>query len=576
MRTKNSSIAGLYGFMALILCASSQLLAQHASPVSTEAAEIISEQFATGKVCAMCHSSTSSAKALRDANNRAIGPHDLWKSTMMAHSTADPLWRAVVAAEVAATPSRKAEIETKCLRCHAPMASVEAPLTDTAPSREKFLAGDSTLAKLASDGVSCTVCHQLSADQLGVDESFSGHFKIGTQHKLYGPHARPFSMPMYRHTGYTPTEGKHVRKSELCASCHTLFTHALAADGTATGQTLLEQGPYVEWQNSQYNAETSESDEHVASCQDCHVPTTDEDGEPIQTRIARNPHGWDFPPVRPRSPFGRHVFVGGNTLIPSLLRAQHAESGSKDVVAQFDRAIEATRKMLRNKTARIEIDSAKLQDQRLDIAVSVTNLTGHKLPTAYPSRRVWIRLQVRDANGDVVFESGQFDNRGRILGGDQRVLSSEQISGPTSPHLATIASSEQVQIYESVMQDANGETTYSLLRGASYRKDNRILPLGWKPDHSRGKLTAAVAVDGDNDFVAGTDVTQYVIDGIAGSGPFKIEASLYYQVLGARYASELLACDVPEMAEFAKLYTAADPRPELLDRAEADVKGVTK
>ena len=124
--------------MALILCALLRSSAQHASPVSTEAAEIISEQFATGKVCAMCHSSTSSAKALRDANNRAIGPHDLWKSTMMAHSTADPLWRAVVAAEVAATPSRKAEIETKRLRCHSPMASVEAPLTDTAPSREEF------------------------------------------------------------------------------------------------------------------------------------------------------------------------------------------------------------------------------------------------------------------------------------------------------------------------------------------------------------------------------------------------------------------------------------------------------
>ena len=276
----------------------------------------------------------------------------------------------------------------------------------------------------------------------------------------------------------------------------------------------------------QYNAETSESDEHVASCQDCHVPTTDEDGEPIQTRIARNPHGWDFPP-RTTTVAVRPSRVRRWKHLDSLTApTQHAESGSKDVVAQFDRAIEATRKMLRNKTARIEIDSAKLQDQRLDIAVSVTNLTGHKLPTAYPSRRVWIRLQVRDANGDVVFESGQFDNRGRILGGDQRVLSSEQISGPTSPHLATIASSEQVQIYESVMQDANGETTYSLLRGASYRKDNRILPLGWKRDHSRGKLTAAVAVDGDNDFVAGTDVTQYVIDGIAGRTRSRIEVLL--------------------------------------------------
>lgn len=31
---------------------------------------------------------------------------------------------------------------------------------------------------------------------------------------------------------------------------------------------------------------------------------------------------------------------------------------------------------------------------------------GHKLPTAYPSRRVWLHVSIRDAANALVFESG--------------------------------------------------------------------------------------------------------------------------------------------------------------------------
>jgi len=549
-----------------VFFAGSTVHAQIQSPATRNSEIIDTKIFSTSGRCAECHSSAPRAYALRDAKGRSVAPSDLWPTSMMANSSVDPLWRAVVAAEVAATPSRKTEIETKCLRCHTPMASVEAEIAGVTPSRELFLHGTSKFAKLAQDGVSCTVCHQIPPEQLGSDESFSGHFQIGKQRKIYGPHLRPFTMPMRHRTGYTPTESKHVSKSALCASCHTLFTNSLTPDGKPTGHMLLEQGPYVEWQNSQFNDETDGPNKHTRSCQDCHMPSTDVNGKSIKTRIARNPHGGDFPPIRPRQTFGRHVFTGGNTLMLSILRDELGETRSRTAVAGFNAAIKQTRRMLRQKTAQIKIVEAKQRDGKLNITLTVTNLTGHKLPTAYPSRRVWIRLRVLDSARKVVFVSGDFDDRGRIIDHVGDILASELVGGPVNLHLSTITSPAQVQTYEALMEDAQGEVTYSLLRGSQYKKDNRLLPKGWKSDHPRGPTTAPVGTDDDPDFTAGTDTVRYAINVQSSRGSYKIDATLYYQVLGSRYAAELFTHDVPEMQHFRKLHDKADTRPEVLDR----------
>ena len=50
--------------------------------------------------------------------------------------------------------------------------------------------------------------------------------------------------------------------------------------------------------------------------------------------------------------------------------------------------------------------------------VLVENLAGHKLPSAYPSRRAWLNVTVRDTRGEVFFESGGLATGGRIKGND--------------------------------------------------------------------------------------------------------------------------------------------------------------
>jgi len=529
-------------------------------------------RFATSPVCATCHSNSAGSDAMTDAAGRDIAPYDLWSASMMANSARDPLWRAVVSAEVDATPSRRAEIEAKCLRCHAPMAATEARLNGDPTLTARILLGDDARSQLALDGVSCALCHQIQPGDLGRDASFSGHFEVHDGRRIFGPHAEPFAMPMRNVSGFTPAEGAHIRSSALCATCHTLVTNALHADGTPVGARLVEQAPYLEWRNSAFSDEVATPGPLAASCQSCHVPTTDVDGGPISTRIARNPRGGDFPPIRPRAPFGRHVFVGGNTLVPEILRREAATLHPGASTAALEVIAIVAREQLERRTARVSIVGATRTAERVLLSVRVENLTGHKLPTAHPIRRAWLRVVVKDAAGRVVFASGAHDAAGRITGEGGAPLPSEAAGGPTEPHRARISSPDEVQVYESVMADAAGAPTFTLLRGVRYRKDNRVLPLGWDPSHADAAATAPQGVTGDADFAGGGDVVAFEVPAPEAAGPYDVEATLLYQTLGARWAAELFTHATPEVASFRRSYEAVDRAPVSLGRAGLRVR----
>jgi hypothetical protein len=516
--------------------------------------------------CARCHSNAPRASAMRDAAGRGIAPHDLWRGTLMANAARDPLWRAVLSAEIAATPSRRAEIEEKCLGCHAPMAARVGLEEHDTGSLVHVLECEAPLGGLARDGVSCTICHGISPEGLGTEASFTAGFRLDPWRRLFGPHAAPFTMPMRMHTGFTPTHGEHLLESALCGSCHTLETEALDPDGNAVGALFLEQAPYLEWRNSDFRDEGAEPGPRAASCQDCHAPTDDEDGARIRTRIVRNPGGRDFPPTRAREPYGRHVFVGGNTLVLRMLRDHPEQLGAAAPGASFQATLEATREQLHERTARVAIEDVRRGRSGLSFAVRVENLTGHKLPTAHPTRRAWLRVVVRDAGGTVVFASGETDARGRILGADGRPLPSERAGGPIEPHRDVVRDAGEVATYGAVMADASGAPTHTLLRGAAWLVDDRLLPRGWSPDHPEAAHTAPVGVEGDDDFRAGEDRVRYELDTVP-DGALSIEAALLYQPLGARWAAELLRWETPEVETLRRLLEETEPAPEVLATA---------
>lgn len=427
-------------------------------------------RFLPAQACALCHTRIPDAGGSWRDEGGWVGPSHLWKNSMMAHAAQDPYWRAKVAFETALAPAESSAIEDKCLRCHAP--------TDQYPKRatgEKLALTD--LTGLGREGVSCTICHQIEARGLGRAESFTGSFTLGTKDWIYGPFADPFTMPMLHHTGFTAAEAGHIRQAALCGTCHTVITHPRG--GT---DEFVEQAPFLEWLASEYPRKGT-------TCQSCHMPALDS-----AQYIAHRPPGGAFPPTSPRSPFARHLFAGGNSVVPAALGNREMESRARQ---QLGRALQLDVKARREKGVAI-------------VEVAVTNLTGHKLPTAFPSRQVWIHLQARDGAGKVVFETGAWDS-----------ATDGFADGP------------ETVVFEAEYSDARGRPTVSLLEAARYRKDTRIPPAGFRTGRLaeaglRGLEIGPVAVPANINLQPGSATATFRV---ISSLPLEIEAEALFRTI---------------------------------------------
>lgn len=486
--------------------------------------------FTSSERCGVCHTTAPAANAMRNALGDDVSPYTLWQGTMMANSFRDPYFRAQLAKETLAAGEAVQEL---CLRCHAPMMSHGLAISGEPRPRLAQVQHDT----FADDGVSCTVCHMIADDKLGQPETFSGNPHFNTERKIFGPFADVAIGPMRNMVNYLPTQGMHIRKSALCATCHTLHTEH-------NGVKFPEQTPYLEWRNSEFSDEPMREDTSK-TCQECHMPETG------ATRIARNPMGFDFL-IPPREGYRGHAFVGGNAFMLEMLDRNREEL---DVLAEssaLQRMATATRRQLAEQTANLSVSGVARDGDLLTFRVKVENKTGHKFPTGYPSRRAWLSVQVRQGR-QVVFESGAFDDKGRIVGvGDELAL----------PHRNVVEKPEHVVVYEMVAHDPEGRPTTHLTKMTSRAKDNRLLPRGWRDDGPHVDDTRPMGLGDDADFVGGSDTVQFRIPAPKGQGRVQVVARLHYQTVPPAWVDALRGIDAEECKRFVRMYDEADKTPE--------------
>ena len=106
------------------------------------------------------------------------------------------------------------------------------------------------------------------------------------------------------------------------------------------------------------------------------------------------------------------------------------------------------------------------------------------------------------------------------------------------------------------MVDLNGQVTTGLLSATRFVKDNRLLPRGFDKSTAGEAIAVHGAVNSDEDFVGGSDSIRYLIDIAGASGPLVVRASLWFQPIGFRWATNLKDYDAPETNKFVEYFDA--------------------
>jgi hypothetical protein len=234
-------------------------------------------------------------------------------------------------------------------------------------------------------------------------------------------------------------------------------------------------------------------------------------------------------------------------------------------------AITESDRLAKHETARVEILSTALAGAKLAARVKITNLTGHRFPSGVGFRRAFLEFSVKDAGGKVVWASGRTNSVGAVVDANGDPLPSEflEVDPETGvqvyePHYQTITRQDQVQVYEELTKNPEGDFTTSFLARMETVKDNRLLPKGWTRGGPKGfrafyspepaqaeEALKATHPEGnvlqDGQFLDGTgsDVITYqptlpkrVLEGVKQGRPITVTAALYYQAIPPRYLQD--------------------------------------
>jgi hypothetical protein len=464
------------------------------------------ESFLYGDYCSGCHGNY----------DPEVEPYFPWTGSMMAQASLDPLFDA----SLAIAEQDAAGAGDLCLRCHVPQAWVGGRATPSDGSR--LYAWDRT-------GVACDLCHQMldplyepglsPPEDLEIlaglsdppDVLGNGSFVLDP----FGTRRGPFADGQCAH--YFLTSPFH-QEAQLCAACHDQGNPIFESDGLGGYTTTFDQRAasfghgdlmpvdrtFSEWLHSDYNSpagvpapEFGGHKENVSTCQDCHL--RDVTGR-----------GCSFAgPVREDQPF--HDLTGGNTWVPRLIAALYPFSVNTQAL---EAAVERARYMLQN-AALLE---AQVEDAVL--AVTVTNNTGHKLPTGYPQgRRMWLNVRFFDSANALLAESGRYDFKNGILTQDPAIKLYELV-GALDEDVALLAGLPPGPSFHAVLNNR-------------IVKDNRIPPRGF----SNAAFAAFGGAPVGYSYADGQhwDVTTYPVP----AGTTRVTVTLYYQTASREYVEFL-------------------------------------
>lgn len=458
-----------------------------------------------------------------------------WQGSMMAQAGRDPLF-------FAALDIANADVDGGgefCLRCHMPAGWLEG--RSAAPDGSAMTADD-------QEGISCAVCHRM-VDLFPAPENpardtavyatltapvtviGSGSIIFDPADYRRGPRNVVADLGLDPHLpmGAQDTQiSPYHRESAFCGSCHDIDNPLFSWDEATQsyqpnpydtpgepGTLFAIERTYSEWEQSAFNSpqgiylpQFGGNDHTVSSCQDCHMPKiTGSGGSMFGNHVVRND-------------LATHDLTGANTWVPTLIPQlpEYAELFAQEPgrLDALDAGVERARTMLQNAAV---LDVYRNGSR---LVVTVTNQTGHKLPSGYlEGRRMWLQVRGYDAANNLIYASGAYDAATGELTHDPELKVYEAHQGLTADWAAQVGLPA-------------GPSFHFILNNAMLF-DNRIPPIGYRFAAFEA-VQAAPVTDGRPDpgrYADGQfwDTTVYTLpEGVA-----RGEVRLLYQVASREY-----------------------------------------
>ena len=499
--------------------------------------------------------------------------YDKWRGSMMSQAGRDPLMWAALAVANNHVPN-SGEF---CLRCHTP--------NGWFAGRSQNADGSSLTSQDIHNGISCQTCHRMVdpiASPGSIDEAEtidnairsslanpppasntgSGMMVLDPNDRRRGPFSLGGSFPYHSafQTDFLGQSNDPVTEARLCGTCHNVDNPLLSWDvakgefwPNASGQPAPSyeknqlfpiERTYDEWLLSDF-AETgvyapqfagSKPDKIVYTCQDCHMPraigsAADEAFNPFQRDCQLT------------GCLPQHDLLGANTWVPSLLQSSQWRFNASSEATYLNSSLDITQDFLA-KAATLEVFLNEIGGKKQAV-ITVTNQTGHKLPTGYPEgRRMWLNLKAYDQFNNVIYESGIYTPSSGVLALDSAIKVYEVKQGITNT-LATYLGLPP------------GPSFHFVLNNATF-KDNRIPPRGYTQteyDQPGLRPVGAIYLDGQN-----WDITSYDVP----STTVRLRATLYYQTASKEYIEFLKEKGGLDGATLQGLWNTSKSPPEIV------------
>lgn len=345
------------------------------SNATTESGALIPvEQFFSAKRCLNCHQDT----------------HAAWSESLHRNAAREPFYRE--SADILLR-TRGIEFTRHCESCHTPIALFSGALSKNSPRQQ------APFTSLDDEGVTCTVCHSITAARL----NGTGSFTIRQPALLAKQDGTPIfgnftdeqilaDIPGHKRAVMRPL----LRQPEFCATCH-----KVDAPAELNGYKHIRGfSAYDEWQQSGASLESVSPyyrSEQRVDCRGCHMPKI----ESLNDRAAKN------------GVIASHQWLGANTAAPLFYgqtkQVERTEEFLRSQVISadiFSLKRESTGEAFREVSSGNQLTLNPGEEITAEVVVANRKAAHSFAPEVRDLYEIWVAFEAVDDQGNTLMRSG--------------------------------------------------------------------------------------------------------------------------------------------------------------------------